>query len=170
VPDLGRKTADASVSYRFTVIRTIIFVLFALGLVELFLLVKTGQWFGAWFPVLAVILGFIAGGLTIRHTGIKSLNKLKEASRTGVIGPNPAIGGLIGFLAGILFTLPGLLSDVAAILLLLPFTRRIIESRFTTPSARRGGVVIEGEAVEIHEDRLPLRDAPEKDETSPWKH
>jgi UPF0716 protein FxsA len=152
------------------VIRTIFFVLFALGLIELLLLVKTGQWFGAWFPVLAVILGFIAGGLTIRHTGLKSLSELTEASQKGSIGPNAAIGGLLGFLAGILFILPGLLSDAAALLLLLPFTRHIIERRMNQPSARQGGVVIEGEAVEIHEETLPPRPGQEKNEASPWSH
>jgi UPF0716 protein FxsA len=100
------------------VIRTIIFVLFALGLLELYLLVKTGQWLGAWLPILAVILGFVLGGLTIRHTGIRSLNEVREAAQNGRIGPNAAIGGLLGFLAGVLFILPGLLSDLAAILLL----------------------------------------------------
>lgn len=148
-------------------IRTIIFVLFALGLLELFLLVKTGQWFGAWFPVLAVILGFVLGGLTIRHTGVKSLNELREAGERGYMGPNAAIGGMLGFLAGILFILPGLLSDIAAILLLLPLARRIAERRMGRPGAHRGGVVIEGQAVEIREERLP----PEADrEASPWKH
>jgi UPF0716 protein FxsA len=144
------------------VIRTIIFVLFALGLLELFLLVKTGQWFGAWFPILAVILGIMAGGVTIRHTGLKSLNELREASQRGYVGPNTAISGLLGFLAGILFILPGLLSDVAAILLLTPFVRHIVERRFRRPSARKGGVVIDGEAVEIHDERLPPGAAQEK--------
>ena|GEM_PF-1640965 len=149
-------------------IRTIIFVLFALGLLELFLLVKTGQWFGAWFPVLAVILGFVLGGLTIRHTGIRSLNEVREASQKGHIGPNAAIGGMLGILAGILFILPGLLSDLAGILLLLPFMRKIVERRMSRPTARKGGVVIEGEAVEIHEDRLPPRAGQEKNDNSPW--
>ncbi|MGE0238641.1 MAG: FxsA family protein [Parvibaculaceae bacterium] len=150
-------------------IRTILFVLFALGLFELFLLVKTGQWFGAWFPVLAVILGFVLGGLTIRHTGVKSLNEVREASQKGHIGPHAAIGGLLGVLAGILFIMPGLLSDVAAILLLLPFMRHIVERRMGRPSAPKGGgVVIEGEAVEIHEERLPPQPDQEKTETSPW--
>jgi UPF0716 protein FxsA len=152
------------------VIRTIFFVLFALGLLELFLLVKTGQWFGAWFPVLAVMLGFLAGGLTIRHTGVKSLNELKEASQRGYIGPNTAISGLLGFLAGILFILPGLLSDVAAVLLLLPFKRQMFEHRLSRPSRRQGGGVIEGEAVEIHEERLPSEPDQEKNEASPWNH
>jgi UPF0716 protein FxsA len=152
------------------VIRTIIFVLFALGLCELFLLVKTGQWFGAWFPILAVILGFAAGGLTIRHTGVKSLNELREASRRGSIGPDTAIGGLLGFLAGILFILPGLLSDLAALLLLLPFVRQIVERRIRRPSARQGGVVIEGKAVEIREERLSPHPDQEKTEASPWNH
>jgi UPF0716 protein FxsA len=150
------------------VIRTVIFVLFALGLLELFLLVKTGQWFGAWFPVLAVILGFVLGGLTIRHTGIKSLNEVREASQKGYIGPNAAIGGMLGILAGILFILPGFLSDTAAILLLLPFMRQIVERRMSRPSVRRGGVVIEGEAVEIREERLPPETKPENNDATPW--
>jgi UPF0716 protein FxsA len=150
------------------VIRTIFFVLFALGLVELYLLVKTGQWFGAWFPILAVILGFFAGGLTIRYAGVRSLNELKKASQRGYIGPNTAIGGLLGFLAGILFILPGLLSDAAAILLLLPFTRHMVERRISRPTARQGGVVIEGEAVEIREERPAHEPQQEKNEASPW--
>ncbi len=147
-------------------IRTIFFVLFALGLLELFLLVKTGQWFGAWFPILAVLAGFVAGGLTIRHTGVKSLAEIRQAGQTGQVGPETALGGLLGFLAGVLFILPGLLSDAAAILLLLPFVRHLIGRRFSRPSARRGGVVIDGEAVEVHEDRLPPQ---EKNEDSPWR-
>src|SRR5262245_62723349 len=90
--------------------------------------------------------------MTIRHTGVKSLNELREATQKGYIGSNTAIGGLLGFLAGILFILPGLLSDVAAILLLLPFMRKMVERRLSRPSARRGGVVIEGEAVERSEE------------------
>jgi UPF0716 protein FxsA len=147
------------------VIRTIFFVLFALGLLELFLLVKTGQWFGAWFPIVGVVAGFIAGGVTIRHAGLKSLSELRRASQTGQLGPDVALGGLLGVLAGILFILPGLLSDVAAILLLFPFMRRIIGSRMGRPTVRRGAVVIDGEAVEIHEDRLPPQ---EKNDNSPW--
>lgn len=151
-------------------IRTIIFVLFALGLLELFLLVKTGQWFGAWFPVVAVVLGFVLGGLTIRHTGVRSLNEVREASQKGYIGPGVAIGGLLGVLAGILFILPGLLSDIAAIVLLLPFVRHIIERRVRRTPSPKGGVVIEGEALEIHEERLPPRPDQEKNEASPWNH
>lgn len=147
-------------------IRTIFFVLFALGLLELFLLVKTGQWFGAWFPVLAVILGFVAGGLTIRHTGVKSLKEIAAAGRAGQTGTEAAIGGILGFFAGILFILPGLLSDVAALLLLLPFIRRIVGRRFIRAAApgRPGAVVIDGEAVEIIDDRLPRQ---EKNDNSP---
>lgn len=152
-------------------IRTIFFVLFALGLLELFLLVKTGQWFGAWFPVLAVILGFVAGGLTIRHTGIRSLNEIAQASRSGQsgAGAQAAIGGMLGFFAGILFILPGLLSDVAAVLLLIPVSRRLVEAYMVRNGVRRnpapGSVVIDGEAVEIIDDRLPPQ---EKNDNSPW--
>ena len=152
-------------------IRTIFFVLFALGLLELFVLVKTGQWFGAWFPVLAVLAGFAAGGFIIRHTGVKSLGELREAARAGVIGPQTAIGGVLGLLAGLLFILPGLISDVAAILLLLPVMRRIAERYIDKSGMRKGAVMIDAEAVEIAEQALPHPERHrEKNEESPWNH
>ncbi|QIG48212.1 FxsA family protein [Nordella sp. HKS 07] len=105
--------------------------------------------------------------MTIRHTGVKSLKEIAQASRSGQTGTDAALGGILGFFAGILFILPGLLSDAAAVLLLLPFVQRIIGRRFIRPGAqtRRGTVVIDGEAVEIIDERLPR---PDQDNPSPW--
>jgi UPF0716 protein FxsA len=131
------------------VIRTLFFVIFALGLLELYLLVKVGQWLGAFIPVLAVVAGFIAGGMVIRHTGLKSLVLLRGTGRDTLKQRDVAAGGLAGVLAGILFILPGLLSDVAALALLTPFARRFLAKRFNTASPGNQTIIIEGEAVEV---------------------
>jgi UPF0716 protein FxsA len=118
---------------------------------------------------IAVVAGFAAGGFTIRHTGIKSLGELREAARAGVIGPQTAIGGVLGLLAGLLFILPGLISDAAAVLLLLPVMRRIAERYLSRSGMRKGAIVIDAEAVEITEQALlhPEKHL-EKNEESPW--
>lgn len=148
----------------------VLLALLAFGAAELFVLVKTGLWFGAWFPVLGVFLGLAAGGLVIRHAGLKSIERLKVAMRSGT-SPGGAPGaGLAGVIAGFLFILPGFLSDGMALLLLLPWTRALLVGailrRSTIVTARSGvhsGPIIEAEAIEIHgSDR---RDGG----PSPWK-
>lgn len=146
-------------------IRGLFFVIFALGLFELYLLVKVGQWLGALVPVLLVIAGFIAGGLVIRHTGLKSLALLRGMGRDTLKQRDAAAGGLAGVLAGIFFILPGLLSDVAALVLLTPFARRFLARRFKVAGAASETIIIEGEAVEVAPER-PLIDG---DNRSPWQ-
>lgn len=159
---------------RFIVAKFVLLALLAFGGAELYLLVKTGQWFGAWFPVLGVFLGLAAGGFVIRHEGLKSINRLKEAMRTGLPPGGAAGAGLAGIGAGFLFMLPGFLSDAMALLLLTPWTRsalmrtlyrrwRVVETRHGVRRRGPGGPVIEAEAIEVH--------GPGNDETrsSPWK-
>lgn len=146
-------------------IRGLFFVIFALGLLELYLLVIVGQWLGALVPVLLVIAGFVAGGLVIRHTGIKSLALLRGMGRDTLKQRDAAAGGLAGVLAGIFFILPGLLSDVAALVLLTPFARRYLASRFKTVGPGSDAIIIEGEAVEIAGERPQI----EGDNSSPWQ-
>jgi UPF0716 protein FxsA len=148
------------------VIRTLFFVFFALGLLELYLLVKVGQWLGALVPVLLVVGGFVAGGLVIRHTGLKSLALLRGMGRDTLKQRDAAAGGLAGVLAGILFILPGLLSDVAALALLTPVARNWLARRFKTVKSGEHGIVIEGEAVEVAGD---VRQIEDDSGPSPWR-
>jgi UPF0716 protein FxsA len=148
------------------VIRTLLFVFFALGLLELYLLVMVGQWLGALVPVLLVIAGFIAGGLVIRHTGLKSLALLRGTGRDTLKQRDAAASGLAGVLAGILFILPGLLSDIAALALLTPFARRYLARRFRVAGSSSETIMIEGEAVEIAGDERRIEG---DTNSSPWR-
>jgi UPF0716 protein FxsA len=148
------------------VIRTLLFVFFALGLLELYLLVTVGQWLGALVPVLLVIAGFVAGGLVIRHTGLKSLALLRGTGRDTLKQRDAAAGGLAGVLAGILFILPGLLSDIAALALLTPFARRYLARRFKVSGSSGETIIIEGEAVEIAGEERRIKD---DHNSSPWR-
>jgi UPF0716 protein FxsA len=153
-------------------VKHILFGLLFFGLVELALLVKAGEVFGTWFPIAAVVLSMAAGVFLIRYYGLQTLRRVAEILRTGLPPVEHPSAGLVGVLAGILLILPGFLSDLCAILLLVPAARRRIASlvgwRAHWRSARAGGKgpVIEAEAVEIlHE----IGSTPPVERASPWR-
>ena len=132
--------------------------LLLLELIELVLLVEAGEAFGTWFPIAAVVLSTAAGGLVIRHYGLQTLKGLKDTLRSGAPPAAPRPTGVAGVMAGILLILPGFLSDLAAIILLIPAARRRVAAALGWRASRAGfagqrrnpyGPIIEAEAVEI---------------------
>jgi UPF0716 protein FxsA len=158
-------------------VKHILFGLLFFGLVELALLVKAGEVFGTWFPIAAVVLSMAAGVFLIRYYGLQTLRRVAEILRTGLPPVEHPSAGLVGVLAGILLILPGFLSDLCAILLLVPAARRRIASlvgwraHWVASGRRRAracgkGPVIEAEAVEIlHESGS----TPPVERASPWR-
>jgi UPF0716 protein FxsA len=131
----------------------------AYGGLELWLLVNIGQLFGTWVPVLGVFGGLVLGGLVIRHAGLRSIERLRDAVRNGTAAGGHAAVGLAGVVAGILFIIPGFISDILALFLLMRWSRTIffqniikhmsvrMRTDFSPPAPH--GLVIDLDAVEI---------------------
>lgn len=134
------------------------------GAVELVLLIAAGSRFGV-LPVMAALVasGVIGFGV-IRHFGMRSLAGVQNEIRaTGAPGASLS-QGVFGAMAGVLFILPGFLSDILAVLLLVPAVQRFVLGRFVqttrgsgpTPGRASGRViVIDAEATEIEPDPPP---------------
>lgn len=97
--------------------------LIALPLIEIALLIKVGQSIGL-FPTLALLIGAaIGGGMLLRHQGLSVLTQLRSNVNAGQMpGRTIAEAMMIG-VAALFLVLPGLLSDVVALALLLPPVR-----------------------------------------------
>lgn len=138
-------------------IKYIPFLLLAGLLGEIATIIIAGRWLGV-IPVLCLIVvsGF-AGAKVVQAAGIG----LAEAFRRTSLNRGPsavdAIARLLVLGAGLLLILPGFMSDIAALGLLVPVARRWLASKIAgrtaaSTSPRNGpfqGPVIEGEAVEI---------------------
>lgn len=132
------------------------------GVLELFLLIWAGSQFGA-LPVFGVLIAAaILGIVLIRRFGLRSLGGLQSRMRDPGKPLPPLSSGLFGALAGFLLFVPGFLTDIAGLVLLIPAVQRKILSRFTIIETqqsgwtrRQGPLVIEGEAIEITEERPP---------------
>lgn len=115
---------------------------FALGLIilpiiEIAIFIKVGQTIGL-LPTLALVIGAaILGGLLLRHQGLSVLGQLRENVTTGRMPGRTIADAMMIGVAAIFLVLPGFLSDVVALALLLPPVRGWIYSAL----ARRVTVV-----------------------------
>lgn len=135
-------------------------------LAEIAAFVLMGQWLGVWATLGLVVVSGLAGMALLRQGGGRALRAARLAA--GVlptaggarIGPSPlgrrdlgaalAEGGL-RVVAGLLLLLPGFLSDVAALALLVPPIRRIGMRALSRRTAARAGAM--GGAARYRSDR-----------------
>lgn len=94
----------------------------------------------SWLFVVVLLLGAgVLGAVLSRQQGVRSLSRLQEELRSGQMPGDAMFDAVLVSLAAMLLILPGLLSDLVAIVLLLPPTRRWIKAairrRFGSPIA-----------------------------------
>ncbi|THF73317.1 FxsA family protein [Cohnella fermenti] len=103
-----------------------------------------GSWIGGWPTFGLLLIGAALGGLLVQTEGRKSWNEARSLMQEGR-PPGPAVlNGLCVVAGGILLVVPGFLSDIVGLTLLLPFTRPLykgylylwLERRFRSGSIR----------------------------------
>jgi UPF0716 protein FxsA len=99
-----------------------------LPLVELWLLLVVGNRIG-WGPTIMLVLitGVVGTGLA-RTQGLQTLAAIQRDMATGVMPAPRLMDGVMILLAGAMLITPGILTDVAGFLLLVPATRQIIRN------------------------------------------
>lgn len=155
------------------IVLALAFIIFPI--VEIALLIKTGQLIGFW-PTLGIVIGTgFAGAFLLRQQGFAVANRIGAELKAGRPPLEALADGAMLLVAGAFLLAPGILTDVAGLLLLLPpvraLVRRVIADRmhvtvdvfgdgpqgFPGDDAPRpggrdgGGPVIEGEFERLDE-------------------
>ena len=99
---------------------------------ELLSLIQLGVETSALVAVLWVGIMFTLGVAMIRHVGMASFHRLREAQQSGALQQNLLIDDMAMVVAGLLFIVPGLLSDFFAIVVLIGPLRRILARMVTS--------------------------------------
>ena len=149
-----------------------VFLIFvALPIVEIALFIKVGGAIGL-LPTITIILATgVAGVGIVRWQGLRSLERLRAAVETGADPSRPIAHSALLLIAGFLLVLPGFMTDVLGLLLLLPPVRDLLirwgASKATVRAAtyvrRPGGVrtafpeVIEADYEVVDEPQPPSR-------------
>lgn len=92
-------------------------------MIELYLLIKIGSVIGAFNTLLLVILTGATGAYLARLQGLQVMFRVRERLQQGEMPAEDMLDALIIFIAGIVLLTPGLLTDMAGLLLLLPSIR-----------------------------------------------
>jgi UPF0716 protein FxsA len=130
-------------------------VFIALPFLELALLIKVGQTIGFW-PTLGITLGAaVLGALIWSRQGVSVARKTQQALAQGRPPAGPVLDGAFLLLAGGLLITPGFLSDVLALLLLVPPIRHKMSRWVVRRLAERAHAQARAFEMRTREGRAP---------------
>jgi UPF0716 protein FxsA len=90
---------------------------------EIYLLIKIGNYLGAFNTILVVIITGFLGAYLARLQGTKTMMRVRESLNRGELPAEEMLDALLIFVAGIVLLTPGFITDVAGIGILIPNTR-----------------------------------------------
>ena len=119
----------------------LILVFTIVPLAELYILIKIGSHIGGFNTILLVLMTTVLGALLARLQGLRTLRQIQLSLSQGQIPAEELIDGVLILFSGILLVVPGVLTDLFALVLLLPVTRtyfkRWLRRRFDRTVAGR---------------------------------
>ena len=119
-------------------------------LVEIYLLIKLGQNFGAITSILLVIFTGILGAYLAKMEGLRTLFRLQETLREGGMPGEELLDALLIALAGLVLITPGFITDAVGFLLLVPFTRMLVKN-WLKERLRAKSTIRDDDDVVIHQ-------------------
>ncbi len=139
--------------------------------------VLVGRQIGALATVGLVLASSICGGLLLRHEGFGVLRRAQSELDAGRDPSRQLAHGVMILLAALLLIIPGFITDIVALLLLLPpvqdFAWRFVKSRVTVMTDFRASGFPRkerGPTIDLGEEDFSRRDGPRRaDPNSPWR-
>jgi len=106
-------------------------------ILEIYVIIQVGQVIGPWWTILLLIADSIFGGWLVKHEGRRAWEALTIAIQSGRMPAKELADGALILVGGTLMISPGFVSDVAGMLLILPFTRPVARRILTRVVSRR---------------------------------
>jgi UPF0716 protein FxsA len=97
--------------------------------VEITVLIAIGSVIGVLPTIALVILATVVGIMLLRREGMRALTAFRDKIRSGQPPQAEVLDGFFIAAAAVLIILPGFISDLLAIALLFPPTRRMLQKR-----------------------------------------
>ena len=134
---------------------TVLILIIGIPLIEIYLFIKIGSQIGAFNTVLLILTTAVIGVAYARYEGFNTLKSgIGELVKNEIPVYEIISGATLAF-AAFLLILPGFATDLVGILLVIPFTRKIILSRFVKKNINKKekkNNYIEGDYEDISDD------------------
>ena len=137
---------------------TALILILGIPLIEIYLFIKIGSQIGAFNTVLLILTTAIIGVFYVRYEGFNTLKSAMGQLIKNEIPVYEIISGATLAFAAFLLIIPGFATDLIGILLVIPYSRRIILGRFIKKNKAKYGQTenkknyIDGEFEDLSED------------------
>ena len=134
---------------------TALILIIGIPLIEIYLFIKIGSQIGAFNTVLLILTTAVIGIAYVRYEGFNTLKSGIGQLVKNEIPIYEIISGATLAFAAFLLILPGFATDLVGILLVIPFTRKILLSRFLKKNINKNkkkNNYIEGDYEDISDD------------------
>ena len=110
---------------------TAIILIIGIPLIEIYLFIKVGSQIGAFNTILLILVTAIVGIWYARYEGFNTLRSGMSQLVKNELPLYEIVSGAAIAFAALLLILPGFATDIIGILLVFPFTRKIILIRYS---------------------------------------
>ncbi|MCM2971182.1 FxsA family protein [Larsenimonas suaedae] len=139
----------------------ILFILALLLILDFTALVMLGQQLGFLLTLLWIIGSFAIGTHLIRREGLATLREAQESVMAGQAAPSDTFIQVAAYVfAGVLLILPGPLSDIAGLFMLMPFMRPMVSRKLRERQGVHGaGPTASGQTLDSSTHHTQRHDA-----------
>lgn len=133
---------------------TVLLFIVGIPLIEIYLFIKIGSQIGAFNTVLLILVTAVLGIAYVRYEGFNTLKSGMVQLIKNELPIYEIVSGATLAFAAILLILPGFATDLIGLLLIIPFTRKLILKKFINKSnkIKKEKNYIEGEYEDISKD------------------
>ena len=110
--------------------------------VEIAAVVAVASWIGIGWTLLALLGLSLLGLLLLKREGTRAWRSFQAAVAAGRPPGREVLDGMLVLLGAVLIVLPGFVTDVLALLCLLPFTRRLLGRVLVSWALTRGRATV----------------------------
>jgi len=108
-----------------------------LGLAEIAIFVGVTKLIGVAWAIVILLALCLLGAVLLKREGVRGWRRFRDAARQGVPAGPEAVNGLVGLGAALLLFVPGYLTGLAGLLLLIPPIRRFAAGRLRASTEKR---------------------------------
>jgi UPF0716 protein FxsA len=143
------------------VAKWLLLAILTLPIAELVVFIAVAAAIGFGWALLLVLASSLAGGLILRHAGGNHIARVRTAMNQGTFTSIQTDGtGAATLFAGILLLIPGFITDLLAVLLLIaPLRRALAETFGGAPPPRRADGIVDLEPEQWQ--RVPDKELPD---------
>ncbi|MET0275213.1 MAG: FxsA family protein [Acidimicrobiia bacterium] len=102
--------------------------LLLLPIVELVVMIQVGQWLGGFEMLALLVMCTFLGVWIVKHQGVGAWRRIRADLAVGRVPAARLIDGGLILAAGVMFIIPGFVTDLIAVLLLLPPVRALVRN------------------------------------------